>query len=184
MKEMGTIELLTDRLILRKFKDEDALDMYNNWASDELTSRYVTWNTHKDVNETKEVIRNWIDEYDVGGYNWIVELKDTHQPIGSITAVHIHRKDLNVEVGYCYGSSFWGKGYATEALRKVIEYLINDCGFYLVEAKHLSENPASGRVMEKAGMHKEAVLRKRMINKVTNELDDIVVYSVTKDELK
>ena len=184
MKQMGTIELLTDRLILRKFKEEDALDMYNNWASDKLTSRYVTWDTHKDVNETKEVVRRWIDEYDAGCYNWIVELKDTHKPIGSITGVHINRRDLNVEVGYCYGSLFWGKGYATEALKRVIQYLINDCGFYLVEAKHLSENPASGRVMEKSGMHKDAVLRKRMINKVTNELDDIVVYSITREELK
>ena len=90
---------------------------------------------------------------------------------------------MNVEVGYCYGSSFWGHGYATEALRRVIEYFLNDCGFYLVEAKHLSANPASGRVMEKAGMKKEAILRKRMLNKVTKELDDIVYYSITKDEL-
>lgn len=184
MKDMGTIELITDRLILRRFREDDAQDMYNNWASDELTSRYVTWDVHKDVNETKGVIRRWIDEYDVGGYNWIVELKDTHEVIGSITGVHIHRRDLNIEVGYCYGSKFWGKGYATEALKKVIEYLINDCGFYLVEAKHLIGNPASGRVMEKSGMYKDAVLRKRMINKVTNELDDLVIYSITKDELK
>lgn len=181
--DLGTRELLTDRLILRRFREEDAVDMYNNWASDELVSRYVTWDVHKDINDTKAIIKHWIDEYDNGGYNWIVELKDTHEVIGSITAVHIHRKDLNVEVGYCYGSSFWGHGYATEALRRVIEYFLNDCGFYLVEAKHLSANPASGRVMEKAGMKKEAILRKRMLNKVTKELDDIVYYSITKDEL-
>ena len=62
-------------------------------------------------------------------------------------------------------------------------FILQSCGFYLVEAKHLSENPASGRVMEKAGMHKEAVLRKRMLNKVTKDLDDVVIYSITKDEL-
>ena len=52
------------------------------------------------------------------------------------------------EVGYCFGSKYWGHGYATEALRAVIEYLLNEAGMYLVEARYISGNPASGRVMQ------------------------------------
>ena len=76
-----------------------------------------------------------------------------------------------------------GNGYATEALRAVIEYLLKECDFYLVEARHISENPASGRVMEKAGMHKDAVLRDRRINKHTGERNDAIICSMTKEEL-
>lgn len=183
MNDLGTITLETERLILRRFKIEDAENMYNNWASDEKVCRYVTWDVHESVEVTKQLLENWIKEYDDNAYKWAVELKDTHEIIGNISVVHIHKKDLNAEIGYCYGSKYWGRGYATEALRRVIEFLLNDCNLYLVEAKHIGGNPASGRVMEKAGMKKEATLRDRMINKVTKKFDNMVYYSIIKDEL-
>ena len=55
---------------------------------------------------------------------------------------------------------------------------------HLVEACYISGNPASGRVMEKAGMKKDAVLRDRRINKDTKELNDLIFCSITKEEWK
>lgn len=184
MNDIGTITLETEHLILRKFKIDDAAQMYNNWATDPKCNKYLSWDLHKDIEETKDYIQGIIDSYEESSYKWVVQLKDTQELIGSISAVKIRKKDLNCEIGYCYGSKYWGNGYATEALRKVIEFFLNECGLYLVEARHLSGNPASGIVMEKAGMKKEAVLRDRRINKHTKELDDLIVYSITKDELK
>ncbi len=60
---------------------------------------------------------------------------------------------------------------------------MKECDFYLVEARHISENSASGSVMEKAGMHKDAVLRDRRINKHNGERNDAIIYSMTKEEL-
>ena len=100
--------------------------------------------------------------------------------IGSISAVNIHKNDLNVEIGYCYGSKYWGNGYATEALKCVINFFLNNCNMHLVEARHISGNPASGRVMEKAGMKKETILKDRRINKYTKEFNDLIVYSIKK----
>lgn len=179
----ATKTLETDRLILRKFKIEDADGMYNNWASDAECSKYLAWDVHKNVEETKLIIRSWIKGYEDGCYNWIVELKDTHEVIGSICVVTMIKKHSTAELGYCYGSKYWGNGYATEALRAVIEYLLTECGFFLIEARHISGNPASGRVMEKAGMHKDGVLRSRRINKHTGERNDSIIYSITKEEL-
>lgn len=184
MNDLGTVTLETEHLILRKFKIDDALQMYNNWATDPECNKYLSWDLHKNLEVTKEYIQGVIDSYEDGTYKWVVELKETNELIGSISAVKLRKKDLNCEIGYCYGSKYWGNGYATEALRKVIEFFLDDCGLYLVEARHLKGNPASGRVMEKAGMKKEALLRSRRINKYTNELDDLIVYSITKDELK
>ena len=178
---MNTKVLETERLILRPFTLEDADAMYNNWASDPLTPRYITWDVHENVEVTKKIIELWISEYENGSYNWLVELKNNHEPIGSISV--IYDKDLVVEIGYCYGSKYWGNGYATEALRKVIEFFLLEKNYYMVEAKHISGNPASGRVMEKAGMKKETILRNRKINKDTKERNDLVIYSITKEEL-
>ena len=178
---MKTLE--TDRLILRKFNENDYKGMFNNWASDPKVCKYVSFNPHKDYEETKEIINNWIKNYDNGSYNWVVELKYTKEIIGNIEVISASKKHNNCEIGYVYGSKYWGNGYATEALRKVIKYLLTECNFHLVEARHLASNPASGRVMAKAGMKKEAVLRGRRFNKETNKYDDLIVYSIIKEEI-
>ena len=178
-----TKTIQTNRLILRKFTITDADDMYNNWASDTECCKYLAWNVHKNIDETKALLESWIKAYDEGCYNWVVEIKNTHEIIGSISVMTALEKHSTCELGYCYGSKYWGNGYATEALRAVIEYLLKECDFYLVEARHISENPASGRVLEKAGMHKDAVLRDRRINKHTGERNDAIIYSMTKEEL-
>lgn len=184
MNNLGTITLETERLILRRFKIEDARQMYNNWATDKECSKFLSWEVHKDISETKEILEKWINDYENNSYNWVVEIKSNHELIGSISVIKNYEKDFYCEIGYCYGSKYWGKGYATEALKKVIDYLLNECKFNLVEACHISGNPASGRVMQKAGMHKEAVLTERKFNKHTKQLDDLIFYSITRKEWK
>ena len=180
----GTKLLETERLILRKFKISDAAGMYKNWGSDKKVNKYLEWQTHKNVEDSKNIIKLWIQEYKKGAYNWVVELKETGDVIGSITGVHVYEKENYVEVGYCYGSKYWGNGYATEALKRVIEYFLIDCNMNLVEAKYISGNPKSGMVMKRAGMKMEAILNERMINKYTNKLDDLIIYSITQKEYK
>lgn len=85
--------------------------------------------------------------------------------------------------GYSYGSKFWKNGYAKEVLKSVIEYLLKETEIILVEAKHIQSNVVSGIVMENAGMKKEAILRQRRVNKQTKEVEDLAIYSITKDEI-
>lgn len=61
--------------------------------------------------------------------------------------------------------------------------MLNEVKINLVEAKYYSCNPASGRVMEKAGMKYDATLRNRRIDKSTNENVDLIVYSIMNNEL-
>lgn len=88
------------------------------------------------------------------------------------------KKNHYCELGYCYGSKYWNKGYATEALKAVIDYLLDECELHVVEAKHYSSNPASGRVMQKAGMMKEAVMIERHYEKDTNSYSDLICYYI------
>ena len=183
MKKLGTVTLETERLILRRLTKDDAYQAFNNWTNDSKTTRYVTWKPHSIVENTLELFEKWENEYDEPyTYRWVVEVKKINQIIGTIDVVHKSIRESTAEIGYCYGSKYWGNGYGTEVLTKVIDYLLNDVGFDLLEARHLTTNPASGRVMEKSGMKCEAILRKRMLDPYTNERTDLKVYSIMKVE--
>lgn len=156
MKDLGTLTLETERLILRRITKEDADEAFNNWTNDPKTTRYVTWKPHGIVENTKKLFEIWENEYQESHtYRWVVEVKELNQIIGTIDVVHKSIRDKTAEIGYCYGSKYWSNGYGTEALTKVIDYLLNEVGFDLLEAKHFITNPASGKVMEKAGMKYE-----------------------------
>lgn len=183
MKLLGTKELETERLILRKIKIKDADEAYNNWCSHDEVSRYVPWDTHTSVEVTKTLYASWIKDYeDPSTFRWIVELKDTHELIGTID---VSSKEYiqfgTVEIGYCYGPKYWGYGYATEALKKVMEYLFIECEAETIHAKHMSNNPGSGKVMAKSGLIYEGIQRSRLCDKLGIR-NDIVSYSLTRSE--
>ncbi|HEY8392736.1 MAG TPA: GNAT family protein [Capillibacterium sp.] len=87
------------------------------------------------------------------------------------------------EIGYCLSKRYWNQGIMTEALKAVIAYLIKEVGFKRVQAVHQVENPASGRVMIKAGMKHEGRLRGYVLNN-RNELVDCEMYAILEDEIE
>ena len=160
MNRTGTQIIETHRLILRPFRIEDADDMYNNWASDPEVTRFLTWPVHTGVDVTRALLQAWIARYEDGGsYNWAIELKETGSVIGNISVVHTVEELEQAEIGYCMGKAFWGRGIMPEALRAVLDYLFDTAGFRRITARHDVNNPKSGRVMAKAGMLKEGILR-------------------------
>lgn len=183
MKLIGTKTLETDRLILRKIKLADYKEAYSNWCNNDNVSKYVVWNTHKNEGETRELFEIWVEDYkNLDTFRWIVELKDTKELIGTIDVVN--KKFLkydSCEIGYCYGEKYWNKGYATEALKRVIKFLFEEVDAYIVFADHLSNNPGSGKVMEKSGMKFDGKLRQRFLDK-DGIRNDLLCYSITKDE--
>ena len=181
LKNSGTKTIKTERLILRKFKMSDAKGFYDNVGSDENVTKYVSWHNHENIDVTKKVIEKWISNYKNDyNYNWIIELKDSKEIIGTMTVVHVDYKNKTCEIGYVISSIFWNMGYGTEALKCVINYLIEE-GFKTIYAEYQSKNPASGRIMEKAGMKYEATLKNRIIDKTTGEYDDLLSYSLIVD---
>ena len=178
----GTISLETERLRLRKFTEEDAEDMYNNWASDTEVTKYLTWPAHSSIEVSKKVIDMWIDNYkDMEYYQWAIELKEIRQVIGTISLMNIDNNIENCEVGYCIGRKFWNKGITTEAFSSIINFAFNQVGFERITARHHVDNSASGRVMEKCGLKYEGLLRKISRNS-SGELVDCKYYSILKDE--
>lgn len=87
-----------------------------------------------------------------------IERKEDGQFMGGM-GIHISKRDLKATAGYWIGKPFWGHGYATESLKRIIKYGFEEVdGLNRIQANHLIDNLASGRVMEKAGMKQEAIL--------------------------
>ena len=154
MKALGTQTIETERLILRRFVEGDAQAMFDNWASRSENLTYVTWNPYLNVEQTRNSIGNWVKSYDDSDYyKWAICLKEnSDHVIGDISLVSVDETNSSCEIGYILGQDYWGRGLMTEALKAVLSYCLDKIGFERVDACYVSLNPASGRVMEKAGM--------------------------------
>lgn len=168
-------------MILRRFVRDDAQEMYNNWASDPEVTRFLTWPVHENAAATAALLDLWISEYaDETKYNWVMELRDTGEIIGNLSIVSMREDVASMEIGYCMSRKWWGQGYMPEALTAVIAYLFTNTDVNRIEAKHDVNNPKSGRVMDKAGMTAEGVLRAYFIG--NQGLCDTKVHSILRSE--
>ena len=181
MKKPGTQTIETERLILRRFVIEDAEDMYRNWASDPEVTKYLTWPTHTSADITARVMNSWIPQYEQGDFfTWAIEYKESSEVIGSISVVKIYEAIDAADIGYCLGRAYWGRRIMPEALSAVIGFLFEQAGMNRVAAAHDADNPKSGRVMEKAGMKYEGILRQA--GKNNQGICDEVWHSILRSE--
>ena len=181
MIHCGTQTIETERLLLRRFTLDDAEDMFRNVCSDSRVNRFLTWELHTSLDETRELMKSFVSRYENDArYCWAIEEESTGRVIGTIAAPTVKELTRTVEVTYALAFDRWGKGMTAEALRAVIGFLFDRVGVNRVEAGHDSRNPNSGRVMEKAGMRREGVLRQAGMN--NTGLFDLVMYSVLKSD--
>lgn len=80
------------------------------------------------------------------------------------------------------GRKWWGRGIMPEALRAVTAFLFDEVGVNRVEATHDLNNPKSGRVMDKAGMKQEGILRQAGLN--NQGICDKVVHAILKEDIR
>lgn len=160
-KEEGVIKIAvypddvmeSGRLLLRPWHDEDAETLYQ-YASNPAIGEMAGWPPHKSVEESREVIRNVFSN----PTTWAIALKDNPaHPIGAIgygSSCECGLPDaLPGEpcIGYWIAQPYWGKGISTEALQLMIEHIRTTTDIKSIISGHFTDNPASGRVMEKCG---------------------------------
>lgn len=181
MNHKGTVALETERLILRRFKLDDAKQMYENWASLETVTKYLTWKPHTSVQATTELLTHWISEYQKKDfYIWAIILKENSENIGVISVVDSDENISSVTIGYCLSDLYWNHGYMTEAIKGIMEFFFEEVGVNRVESNHSVLNPASGRVMEKAGLKREGI--KKLGDMSNIGLSDRVMYGLVKED--
>lgn len=180
LRHLGTMPLKTPRLLLRQYVINDAQAMFSNWAGDPEVTRTLLWDTHPDAEYTRRLLGGWIKAYHTGrSYHWVIEKEK--EIIGDISLVKWSAIDLSGEIGYCLSKKAWNQGIMTEALKRVMQFLFQEVGFHRIYLRHATENPASGRVMEKAGLRKEGLMHQAMRHKGEG-FSDIALYAALREE--
>ncbi len=178
---MGQIPtLITARLVLRPFTLSDApvvKELAGEWEIAETTANIP----HPYEEGMAEV---WIsthqESFDKGeAVTFAITLRTDARLVGAI-GLRIIKAHRLAEMGYWVGRPYWNQGYCTEAAQAVLRYGFEVLDLNRVQARHMTHNPASGRVMQKLGMKYEGTLRQSLFR--WGKFRDAAIYSILRDE--
>lgn len=163
--------LKTDRLALREWRESDANGYFEIFSHPEVVNAgaKVCESVHEGLESVRSLIRT--------RESWAVVLKDSGELIGCLTLGDINRHEQYKELEYVIAEKFQNRGYATEAVQRVMRYAFTELDLCIVAVCHYPDNYKSKRVIEKCGFTYEGTLRKYSRN-----LKDSVRYSMTREE--
>ena len=174
------IVIQTARLMLRAPRRRDARQLYA-YASDEAVSRYVLWETHQSLSDSRAALSGLLSGNRREGLCALAVIRKLDgRMVGTIGLVWRDPVNQSAEVGFSLARDCWGQGLMTEALTAYLRHAFTRLGVNRMEAQHDRRNPASGRVMEKAGMKSEGLLRGRMYYK--GAYADLALYAALREE--
>ena len=145
------IELETERLFLRPWREEDAGALYQ-YAKDPAVGPAAGWLPHTSVENSRELIRGVLSE----PITWAVVLRQTGLAVGSISLMigqqsHLKLPETEAEIGYWIGRPLWGQGLMPEAVRHVQRYAFEELGLARLWCGYYDGNEKSRRAQEKCG---------------------------------
>lgn len=159
------MKLETSRLILRDYEHDD-MKYVHEYSSNPEVVKYMLWGPNT-KEETREFIKQAIatkEQEPRRNYEFGVVLKETGRFIGGC-GIRIEEK--NGELGYCFNPNYWGRGYASEASKELLNYGFITLKLHRIYATCRPSNIGSARVLEKIGMKREGHLREHIWSKHT-----------------
>lgn len=148
---MTTPIIESQRILLRPLSVEDAETVFRNWTSDEEIAKYMRWDLHEKVEETKEWLK--MEEENIlreDNYTWGFVLKETNELIGS-GGIFFNETHGYFELGYNIMKKYWGNGIVTEASKEILKFGEKELNIKKFFCAHAIENIGSKRVIEKLG---------------------------------
>ncbi|WP_175989252.1 GNAT family N-acetyltransferase [Bacillus sp. Marseille-Q1617] len=171
--------LTTNRLQLRPFTKSDAPDIQKLASNKEvagiigLPQPYLLQHAIDWIDIQPALFENGTE------YPLAITLKETDELIGTIT-LRVDKKNQKGELGYWIGQPYWGRGLATEAVKKMMNFGIEDLGLNKIFASALSKNTGSIAVLQKAGLKREGVLKEDRL--FSGHFEDIDIYGIVKKD--
>lgn len=168
----------TARLLLRPVAGGDAPAIFRSYAQDPEVTRYLVWAPHRTVADTEAYIGACLalSPYSARVYA-LVGRSD-----GLLAGCFHLRRPVphRIECGYVLARPLWGRGLMTEALRAVVVWALAEPGVFRIGAGCDADNPGSARVMEKAGLMREGLLKRWMVHpNMSAEPRDCFIYGLT-----
>ncbi len=179
-KSFRNIPILeTPRLILRKILPEDEKDMFE-YSRDPETSLFLLWEPHRTIEYTRAHIRYLQKLYrEARFFDWAIVEKESKKMIGTCGFTEIYENELRAEVGYVISPKYHRKGFAPEALAKIMEYGFHTLGLSSLSGRFMEENSASQKVLKRMGFsddsHENEFFKKRGKNQ------RILTYTISKE---
>jgi len=172
-----TIE--TRGLVLRQPRAADAQAIFESYAQDREVTRYLTWLPHPSAETTKAFIAKCQSEWASGSaFAYVLTRKPADEPIGMID---LRLDGMQADLGYVLAREHWGEGLMPEAASKLVAIALGHSAIVRVQALCDVENRASARVLEKAGLLFEGILRRHVVHpNVSAEPRDVWLYAITK----
>lgn len=172
--------LKTEHLSLRLMHVIDTEDMFD-YAKREDVTRYLTWKPHASVSYTKDYLKYISSRYALGDfYDWALIDRESRRMIGTCGFTKIDVANNGAEIGYVLNPDFSGRGYATEAAARVLEFGFCELELQRIEARFMKGNDASLRVMQKLGMTFEGYRKDALF--VKGKYKTIGCCAITRDE--
>jgi [ribosomal protein S5]-alanine N-acetyltransferase len=166
----------TPRLIIQRLRYEDAEEIFYCYASKPEATRFLSWPTHKSIDDTRSFLRFAHKAWEIGtDYSFSIRDKESNRLIGSFGIINENGK---IQFGYVFSPTQWGNGYATEVCRLMMSLLKNEQDVYRVGTFVDVKNEASVKVLLKSGLLEEARLGKwfRFVNQGDEPKDCILFY--------
>ncbi|MEQ8675191.1 MAG: GNAT family N-acetyltransferase [Aggregatilineales bacterium] len=172
--------LTTERLILRPPELRDAPNIQRLAGEYEVVKGTLTMpHPYEDGMAEEFITRTQTQFEEKTGYPFAIALKDTDELIGVI-GLHPVAAYQRAEIGYWIGVPYWNKGYVTESATAVMRFGFEVVGLNRIYASHYTDNPASGKVMQKLGMTYEGTLRQHL--RRFESYKDVAFYGILRDE--
>ena len=168
--------LETERLLLRKFKIEDAPEFFRQRTNDEVW-KYIDKPKTQNVEEALELIKKILAAFENNeGIAWVMELKESKKNIGNISFWRIEKENHRAEIGYLLVPEYWGKGIMKEAIDAVVDYGFKKIKIHSIEANVNPLNKASIKLLNKAGFTQEGYFKENYF--FNGKFYDSVIFSL------
>ncbi len=171
----------TERLIIRRPKKSDAKYLFENYTQDIEVTKFLSWKPHKKLIDTEHFILSVmnVNKFIKTRYVYVVAEKNNPQiAIGMIDVIILNQ---TAGFGWVLAKKFWNRGYMTEAVKPVMEYIFTLPQIFRIQAGFHPENIGSGRIMEKIGMQFEGNYRRSTIfPNISTEPQDCLMFSKVK----
>ncbi|MFB9902961.1 GNAT family N-acetyltransferase [Allokutzneria oryzae] len=152
---MAGDSLLTERLELRRFRDEDAA-AFHAYRSDPGVARYQSWDASLSTVDAAALVAEFagLDPRAPGWFQYAVTLRAGGALVGDV-GVNLHQNLMQAEIGFTFATEHQGRGHATEAVCRVVDHLLVSQGLCRVSAECDARNTASARLLERVGFRRE-----------------------------
>ena len=172
-------KLETPRLVLRKILPQDEEDMFE-YSRDPETSLFLLWEPHRSQEYTRAHIHYLQKLYrDAKFFDWAIVEKESGKMIGTCGFTEIYEKELRAEVGYVISPKFHRRGFAPEALGKIMEYGFKTLGLTSLSGRFMEDNTASRKVLVKMGFEDDSKENEFFLKR--GKKQRILTYTIKKD---